>query len=136
MMPAVTRLFATSLAAGSIREEAGLSGELQAAIRAEYVAEMHAKPLRVGESWRSKDDMSRWGVACVAQLQRSLSAAADRLTIDAGRKNNLGPRYEWHTSLRAHVARAGEAATTKHRLDAFWGGLCFLDHGYGDGPLA
>jgi hypothetical protein len=136
MMPSVTRLFATSLAAGSIRQEPGLSGELHAAILAQYSIETDAMPLRVGQSWQSREDMSQWGGAGAKRLQGLLAAAADRLTIDKGRKS--GSRYDWHVSLRAQVARGGEAATTKHRPDAFWGGLCFLDDGYegSQDPLA
>lgn len=136
MTPAITPLFATSLAAGSIREEAGLNDDLRAAIRAHHEIEIRARPLRAGESWRSHDDMAQWGGPCVERLQRSLIAAADRLTIDTGRKGRA--RFEWHCSLRAHLARAGEAAAAKHRPDAFWGGLCFLDDGYAgdDEPLA
>jgi len=129
--PAITPLFATSLAAGSIREEPGLSGELHAAIRAQYAVETCVLPLRAGESWRSQDDMFKWGGAGVNRLQRLLGTAADRLTIDTGRKGP--PRYRWHSALRAHVARAGEAATAKHRPDAFWAGQCFIDDGYDGG---
>lgn len=126
-----TPLFATSLAAGSIGSEAGLTAELRAAICARRAIEDEAAPRRAGEAWRSEQDMARWGGAPVERLQRALVAAADKLTIDTGKS---GPaRFDWHPHLHAHVARAGEAVATRHRPDAFWGGLCFLDDGYGGG---
>jgi len=136
MTPAVTPLFATSLAAGSIRNEVRLNAELHTAVMAQFALETRAKPSRPGESWRSQEEMALWAGSGAQRLRRLLVTAADRLTIDIGRKS--APRYEWHCFLHAHVARAGEAVTAKHRPDAFWAGLCFLDNGMADvdQPLA
>ena len=128
MIPAVTLLFPTSLVVGSIMDEFGLTAELRAAIGAQHRVEDQAYPPRSGQAWRAREDMARWGGVSVERLQRVLAKMADRLTIDT--KANGASRYDWYPALRAHVARAGETVTTKHRPDAFWGGLCFIDDGY------